>query len=77
MDCLVAVADSDAGRVIEISGASAVRFKSSMEKTINDTLDALGAGERLRISVRDNGALGVVLGARVETAYKRYAGLAE
>jgi citrate lyase subunit gamma (acyl carrier protein) len=76
MDCLVIVADSDAERVIEISGGTVVRFKSSMEKKINDTLDVLGAGKYLRISVRDNGALDVVLGARVEAAYKRYARLA-
>jgi citrate lyase subunit gamma (acyl carrier protein) len=76
MDCLVVVADSGAGRVIEISGGAVVRFKASMEKHINDTLDALGACERLRISVQDNGALDVVLGARVEAAYKRYARIA-
>jgi citrate lyase subunit gamma (acyl carrier protein) len=73
MDCLVVVSGSEAGRVIEISGGTVVRFKASMEKKINDTLDALGADERLRISVQDNGALDVVLGARVEAAYKRYA----
>jgi citrate lyase subunit gamma (acyl carrier protein) len=75
MDCLVVVADSGAGRVIELSGGAVVRFKASMEKKINDTLDALGAGKRIRISVQDNGALDVVLGARVEAAYKRYARL--
>jgi citrate lyase subunit gamma (acyl carrier protein) len=76
MDCLVVVADSDAGRAVEISGGAAVRFKASMEKKVNDTLDALGAGERLSVSVQDNGALDVVLGARVEAAYKRYERLA-
>jgi citrate lyase subunit gamma (acyl carrier protein) len=76
MDCLVVVSDSGAGRVIEISGGTVVRFKASMEKRINDTLDALGAGDRLRVSVQDNGALDIVLGARVEAAYKRYARLA-
>jgi citrate lyase subunit gamma (acyl carrier protein) len=76
MDCLVVVTGSDAGRIIEISGGAVVRFKASMEKHINDTLDALGAGEHLRVLVQDNGALDVVLGARVEAAYKRYARLA-
>ena len=76
MDCLVVVADSGSGRVIEVAGGSVVRFKASMEKKINDTLDALGAGERIRVSVHDNGALDIVLGARVEAAYKRYARLA-
>jgi citrate lyase subunit gamma (acyl carrier protein) len=76
MDCLVVAADSDAGRVIEILGGAAARFRAPMEKKINDTLDALGAGERIRVSVQDNGALDVVLGARVEAAYKRYARLA-
>ena len=76
MDCLVVVADSGAERVIEISGGTVGRCKASMEKKINDTLDALGAGECIRVSVQDNGALDVVLGARVEAAYKRYARIA-
>ena len=75
MDCLVVVADSGAGRVIEVSGGAVARFRASIEKKVNDTLDALGSREPLRISVQDNGALDLVLGTRVEAAYKRYARL--
>jgi citrate lyase subunit gamma (acyl carrier protein) len=76
MDCLVMITEWSAGRLVEVSGGAVVRFKASMEKHINDTLDALGTDEPLRISVQDNGALDVVLGARIEAAYKRYARLA-
>ncbi|MDR0652640.1 MAG: citrate lyase acyl carrier protein [Synergistaceae bacterium] len=76
MDCLVVVTGCGAGRVMEVSGGMVARFEVSMKKKINDTLDALGAHEPLRISVQDNGALDVVLGARVEAAYKRYARMA-
>jgi citrate lyase subunit gamma (acyl carrier protein) len=71
MDCLVTVAGSDEGRIIEIAGGAAARFSAAMERRINETLDALGAGP-VRVSVQDNGALDVVLGARVEAAYSRY-----
>jgi citrate lyase subunit gamma (acyl carrier protein) len=47
-----------------------------MEKKINETLDALGVLAPVRVSVQDNGALDVVLGARVEAAYNRYRGCA-
>ncbi len=72
MDCLVTLEEAPrcSGVTIEITGASAARFKSAMEKKINETLAALGADD-LRVTVQDNGALDIVLGARVETAYKR------
>jgi citrate lyase subunit gamma (acyl carrier protein) len=76
MDCLVTITKSDAGRVIEIRGGAAVRFTAPMEKKINDVLDALEAGVDVRVNVQDNGALDVVLGARVEAAYIRYRGCA-
>lgn len=75
MDCLVTLEEAPAGTGvrIEISGASAARFKSAMEKKINETLAALGASD-LSVTVQDNGALDIVLGARVEAAYKRLRG---
>ena len=47
MDCLVTLteAPSGAGIKIEITGASAARFKSAMEKKITDTLCELGKSE--------------------------------
>jgi citrate lyase acyl carrier protein len=72
MDCMVIVSGGTSGRSVDISGGAAVRFKAAIEKEINDTLDALGANEPLKVSVRDNGARSVVLGARVEAAYNRY-----
>ena len=74
MDCLVVIAASDSGRVIEITGSAASRFRIPMERKINEALDALGASEPLRVNVQDNGALDIVLGARVEAAYNRYRG---
>lgn len=75
MDCLVTLteAESGAGIKITITGASAARFKSAMEKKINETLASLGATD-LAVTVQDNGALDIVLGARVEAAYKRLKG---
>lgn len=72
MDCLVTLteAPSGAGIKIEIMGASAARFKSAMEKKITDTLCGLGTKD-IEVRVQDNGALDIVLGARVEAAYKR------
>jgi citrate lyase subunit gamma (acyl carrier protein) len=76
MDCLVVVTASDSGRVIEINGSASSRFRAPMERKVNETLNALGAGE-VRVNVQDNGALDIVLGARVEAAYNRYRGCAE
>ena len=72
MDCLVTLteAPSGAGIKIEITGASAARFKSAMEKKITDTLCELGTKD-IEVRVQDNGALDIFLGARVEAAYKR------
>jgi citrate lyase subunit gamma (acyl carrier protein) len=73
MDCLVTISGSNDGRRIEISGASAARFKEAMESRINEVLDRLSAKD-VSVSVQDNGALDVVLGARVEAAVLRYLG---
>ncbi|MDR1944081.1 MAG: citrate lyase acyl carrier protein [Synergistaceae bacterium] len=79
MDCLVTIAVSAGGRIIEITGASAAMFGSAMTAKINQTLDELersvGVGkETVKVTVQDNGALDLVLGARVEAAYRRYFG---
>lgn len=81
MDCLVTVAESDEGRVIEIAGSSAARFKGAMKARIDQVLDRLeregeDTSRSVRVSVQDNGALDIVLGARVEAAYRRFAGSA-
>ena len=72
MDCLVTLTEAPLGAGInrEITGASAARFKSAMEKKITDTLCELGTKD-IEVRVQDNGALDIVLGARVEAAYKR------
>lgn len=73
MDCLVTLTEAAGGTGIKmnIAGASAVRFRSAMEKKIADTLNMLGVKD-MEVTVQDNGALDVVLGARVEAAYSRY-----
>ena len=76
MDCIVTVTASDSGRVIEITGGSVARFKGAMERRINEVLDSLcvqGAPD-VKVSVQDNGALDIVLGARVEAACRRFMG---
>ncbi len=70
MDCLVSITGAGV-RTIEISGSSAVRFKGAILKKIGDVLDALGA-KPVRVAIQDNGAIDVVLGARVEAAYRRF-----
>ncbi len=76
MDCLVTITGSASGRVIEITGSSASRFKGAMEAKVNAVLDELeaSASPAVKVSVQDNGALDVVLGARVEAAYRRFTG---
>ncbi len=75
MDCLVTLTEAQAGSgvKIEITGASAVRFKSAMEKKIKETLETLGVRD-IDVRVQDNGALDIVLGARVEAAHSRLTG---
>jgi len=73
MDCLVTITAAQGERAVEISGNSAGRFRTAMERCVLKTLDALGA-PAVRVSVQDNGAADVVLGARVEAAYRRFEG---
>ncbi|MDL2264297.1 citrate lyase acyl carrier protein [Synergistaceae bacterium OttesenSCG-928-I11] len=70
MDCLVSITGAGA-RAIEISGSSAARFKGAIEKKIGEVLDTLSA-KPVKVTVQDNGAIDVVLGARVEAAYRRF-----
>ena len=77
MDCLVSVMQSQGDREIEISGSGAARFKGAMESKIKGVLDGLeerypGRTGDVKIAVRDNGAMDVVLGARLEAAFVRY-----
>jgi citrate lyase subunit gamma (acyl carrier protein) len=79
MDCLVTIAGSAGGRIIEIVGVSAAMFSSAMTAKVNQTLDELERAvgvvmEPVKVTVHDNGALDLVLGARVEAAYRRYFG---
>jgi len=75
MDCLVTIVESAEERRIEIRGAAAARFEGAMKARINSVLDKLesenGAASAVTVSVQDNGALDVILGARVEAAYRR------
>lgn len=72
MDCIVAVTARapGSGTVISITGSSSVRFKTVMEKKITEVLASLGAVD-LDVAVQDNGAIDLVLGARVEAAVKK------
>jgi citrate lyase subunit gamma (acyl carrier protein) len=72
MDCLVTVTASGGARRVEISGGGSSRFRGAMEKKIDQVLDGLGARQNIAVSVRDNGAIDLVLGARVEAAYLRF-----
>lgn len=82
MDCLVTITESGGGRVVEITGSSASRFRGAMEEKVNEVLDALDAQKTsmscpavpVKVSVQDNGAMDLVLGARVEAAYRRFMG---
>jgi citrate lyase subunit gamma (acyl carrier protein) len=77
MDCVVTVTGPEKNRTIEITGSASARFETAMKKAIDETLDGLGVSEPIRVHVQDNGAMDVVLCARVEAAYKRYAGGSE
>jgi citrate lyase subunit gamma (acyl carrier protein) len=74
MDCVVTITNAEKDREIDITGNASARFETVMKKVINETLDGLGTPYPVRVHVQDNGAMDVVLGARVEAAYKRYAG---
>lgn len=75
MDCVVTATERapGSGTVISVTGSGAVRFKSAMERKITEVLAALGAAD-VDIAVQDNGAIDLVLGARVEAAVRKLAG---
>lgn len=75
MDCVVSLTEGTAGSglAVTVGGASAARFGKAMEKRITETLQKLGARD-LTVSVQDNGALDIVLEARVEAAWRRMTG---
>jgi len=75
MDCLVTVTEAaqGAGVKLEITGSSASRFKSAMEKKTSEVLASMGVRD-IEVSIQDNGALDIVLGARLEAAVKRLGG---
>ncbi|MCE5201006.1 MAG: citrate lyase acyl carrier protein [Synergistaceae bacterium] len=75
MDCLVTVTEGTAGSgvKIRITGSSATRFKTAMEKKVTEVLVSMDIKD-IDVSIQDNGALDIVLGARVEAAIKRLGG---
>lgn len=75
MDCVVSLTEGTAGSgmTVTLSGGSAARFGKAMEKTVLETLRQMGAVDAVA-NVQDNGALDIVLAARVEAAWKRLTG---
>jgi citrate lyase subunit gamma (acyl carrier protein) len=75
MDCVVSLTEGGAGNgmTVTLAGASAARFGKAMETRVRETLKKLGAVD-VTASVQDNGALDVVLEARVEAAWRRLTG---
>jgi len=75
MDCLVTVSEAGPGTGISLTlaGASVARFSKAMDKAVRDTLDNLEITD-VTVSVQDNGALDLVLKARVEAAVARLKG---
>ena len=72
MDCLVTVSEAEPGTglALTLAGSSVARFSKAMEKAVRETLESLGIRD-LTVSVQDNGALDLVLKARVEAAVAR------
>ena len=72
MDCLVTVSEAEPGTglALTLAGSSVARFSKAMEKAVRETLESLGIRD-LAVSVQDNGALDLVLKARVEAAVAR------
>lgn len=75
MDCLVTVSETEPGTgvTLTLAGASVARFSRAMEKAVRETLDGMNATD-MTVSVQDNGALDLVLKARVEAAVSRLKG---
>ncbi|MDD4159607.1 MAG: citrate lyase acyl carrier protein [Synergistaceae bacterium] len=75
MDCLVTVSEAAPGTgvKIQIAGSSASRFRTAMEKKAAEVIASMGVKD-IELSIQDNGALDIVLGARIEAAVKRLIG---
>ena len=75
MDCHVTVSEAGPGTGISLTlaGASVARFSKAMDKAVRETLDNLDITD-MTVSVQDNGALDLVLKARVEAAVARLKG---
>ena len=75
MDCVVSLTKGapKSGLSVTLSGASATRFGRAMERTVRATLEQMGAVDAV-VNVQDNGALDVILAARVEAAWRRLTG---
>jgi len=75
MDCVVTVTEREkgAGTVVSVTGSSSVRFKTAIREKTGEVLTALGERD-LSVDIQDNGAIDLVLAARVEAAVKRLRG---
>ena len=75
MDCLVTVSEAEPGTgiALTLAGSSVARFSRAMEKAVRATLDELKIKD-MTLTVQDNGALDLVLKARVEAAVARLNG---
>jgi citrate lyase subunit gamma (acyl carrier protein) len=75
MDCLVTVSEAEPGTgiALTLAGSSVARFSRAMEKAVRATLGELKIND-MTVTVQDNGALDIVLKARVEAAFARLNG---
>ena len=75
MDCVVTVTEREegAGTLVSVTGSSSVRFKTAIREKTGEVLTALGERD-LSVDIQDNGAIDLVLAARVEAAVKRLRG---
>ncbi len=75
MDCLVTVSEAGpgAGISLTLAGSSVARFSRAMDKAVRETLEKLEVKD-ITVNVQDNGALDLVLKARVEAAVARLKG---
>jgi len=75
MDCLVTVSEAEPGTgiALTLAGSSVARFSKAMDKAVRETLNNLEIKD-LTVTVQDNGALDIVLKARVEAAVARLNG---
>ena len=70
-DCLVTVSPSDSFK-LEYNGANSVIFAKRTEELVRAMLEKTGA-ENAKITIQDQGAIGITIKARLETALNRAA----